>query len=120
MISTQLNAVIINTAKLQDLLSFYQALGLEFTASQVRLGSEIYKTHLGMVEFVLYGIKSKIFEATPPFQLSFQVDDLQKTINKVTALGCCVLLEPFTNPKDGTPRAIVLDPDGHSVELTQI
>jgi predicted enzyme related to lactoylglutathione lyase len=74
---------------------------------------------VGSVEFQLYGINEKDPSSTPPMQLSFEVDNLDTVFAQLSLLaGVDVIMEPTELP-DGK-RTIVLDPDGQSIELTQI
>lgn len=118
MATARFNGVTINTANIQGLLEFYQALGLEFAAIKVTLGSEVYRAQAGVIDLALFAIKSKDIANTPSLQLSFQVDDLRAVFTRISALpGCNVILDPVSL-SDGL-RAVVFDPDGQSVELVQ-
>lgn len=111
-------SITINTAKIKALVQFYRALGLPLESKQVTLGSEIYRAQLGSIEFCLFGVGHKEKSLTPPLQLSFKVKDLLTTVNKVSELAnVTVMMEPTEMP-DGK-KAIILDPEGHAVELLQ-
>lgn len=117
-ISVQFDRVTINTANMPDMLEFYRAIGLDLQMKKISLGSQIYSTKVGNVEFQLYGINVKDPSATPPMQLSFEVDDLDLVFSQISLLsGVDVIMEP-TELADGK-RTIILDPDGQSVEITQ-
>ena len=116
--TVQLDRVTINTANLPDMLEFYRAIGLDLQTKKSSLGSQVYTTRLGNIEFQLYSINIKDPMATPPLQMSFEVDDIEAVFAQLSLLrGVDVIMEPTELP-DGK-RAIVLDPDGQSVEVIQ-
>lgn len=117
-VNVQFDRVTINTANMPDMLEFYRAIGLDLQMKKISLGSQIYSTKVGNVEFQLYGINVKDPSATPPMQLSFEVDNLDLVFSQLSLLsGVDVIMEP-TELVDGK-RTIILDPDGQSVEITQ-
>ncbi len=109
----------INTADQQRLVTFYEALGLSFAPMKVTIGSEAYKATLPGFEFVIFGIKKNgNISATPNMALRFHVSNLDDVIAKVKEVpGCTVVFDPEAMV-DGK-MAILLDPDGHSVEIIQ-
>jgi hypothetical protein len=65
-VNVQFDRVTINTANMPDMLEFYRAIGLDLQMKKISLGSQIYSTKVGNVEFQLYGINVKDPSATPP------------------------------------------------------
>ena len=117
--SIVMTSVTVNTANIKALVHFYKTLGLPLESKQVTLGSEIYRAQMGAIELTLFGIRSKEKSLTPPIQLGFIVKDVAAIISKLSEVpNVTVMMEPTDMP-DGK-KAIVLDPDGHSVELIQI
>lgn len=100
------------------MLGFYQIIGFQFTASKVDKGSEVYRAHHNSLEFSLYSIKSAEKPATPSLQLGFTVTNLEQIVADLIKIPhvLCVL-DPSEMP-DGK-KAIILDPDGHSIELCE-
>ena len=112
----QLSSITISTTQLQNMLTFYRALGLLFQENKVDKGSNIHRAVVSGIEFSLYGASSIEKDARPRSQLSFNVRDLEgvfQAVKKIPGVHC--ILDPSVMA-DGK-KAIVLDPDGHSVEL---
>jgi hypothetical protein len=116
--SLKLTSITLNTAHLEDMLKFYKIIGLDFAQAKVDKGSQVYRATLGGCEFSLYSIQTTEKKSIPTLQLSFSVQGLDE---KVQAMGqlqnAMCILDPTLMP-DGK-KAIVLDPDGHSVELLE-
>lgn len=103
---------------LQDMLDFYRIIGFQFKAVKVDKGSEVYRASHGGVEFSLYSIKSAQKSQIPSLQLGFRITDLEKSVAQLNQVnGAMCILDPTEMP-DGK-KAIILDPDGHSIELVE-
>lgn len=101
------------------MLAFYRIIGFAFNATKVDKGSEVYRAIHGGVEFSLYSIKNPQKSQIPSLQLGFRVTDLEKTVTELVKVpGVTCILDPTDMP-DGK-KSIVLDPDGHSLELSEI
>lgn len=101
------------------MLGFYQIIGFTFANNKVDKGSEMHRALHKGVEFSLYSNKNVEASRVPSLQLGFQVTDIDSTVEKLKAVpGAMCILDPTDMP-DGK-KAIVLDPDGHSIELCQI
>ncbi|WP_413584673.1 VOC family protein [Bdellovibrio sp. HCB274] len=116
--SLTLTSITINTAQLQNMLKFYSHLGLKFQQTKVDKGSEVHRaTHDG-VEFSLYSLPAAQKSQTPSLQLGFQITGMEAMVaDLVNVPGALLILDPTEMP-DGK-KAIILDPDGHSIELCQ-
>lgn len=103
---------------LQDMLDFYRIIGFQFKAIKVDKGSEVYRaTHNG-VEFSLYSIKNTQKSQIPSLQLGFRITELEKSVAQLQKVnGAMCILDPTEMP-DGM-KSIILDPDGHSIELVE-
>lgn len=103
---------------LQDMLDFYRIIGFQFKAVKVDKGSEVYRaTHNG-VEFSLYSIKNTQKSQIPSLQLGFRITELEKSVTQLQKVnGAMCILDPTDMP-DGK-KSIILDPDGHSIELVE-
>ena len=113
-----LTSITINTPHLQDMLSFYRLVGFDFKGFKVDKGSEVYRALHGGVEFCLYSIETAQKAKIPSLQLGFSITNLEKTVAELVKIpGAMCILDPTDMP-DGK-KAIVLDPDGHSIELCQ-
>jgi hypothetical protein len=100
------------------MLRFYQFVGFEFKATKVDKGSEVYRAVHGGVEFSLYSIQNPQRSHIPSLQLGFMITNIDKTVAELVSVpGAMSILDPTDMP-DGK-KAIVLDPDGNSIELCQ-
>ncbi len=117
--SLLITSITINTPHLQNMLGFYQIIGFNFSATKVEKGSEMHRALDKGVEFSLYANKNVEVSRVPSLQLGFKVTDLDATVEKLKEIpGVTCVLDPTDMP-DGK-MAIVLDPDGHAIELVQI
>ncbi|XGC79732.1 VOC family protein [Bdellovibrio bacteriovorus] len=116
--SLLITSITITTPQLEPMLGFYRLIGFQFTASKVDKGTEVFRaTHNG-VEFSLYSTNNPLRSKIPSLQLGFKITDLIRTVEELTKIpGAMCILDPTEMP-DGK-KAIVLDPDGHSIELTE-
>jgi len=100
------------------MLGFYRIIGFQFTASKVDKGSEVHRAVHNSVEFSLYSIKTAEQARIPSLQLGFKITDLERTVGELVKIpGAMCILDPTDMP-DGK-KAIVLDPDGHAIELCE-
>ena len=101
------------------MLDFYRLIGFQFNATKVDKGSEVYRALHDGVEFSLYSIKSAQKSQIPSLQLGFQITEIEATVAKLKSIpGAMCILDPTDMP-DGK-KSIILDPDGHSIELCQV
>ena len=115
---TQLNCITLNTAHLDSMLRFFQTLDLECFPKGVEKGGQYYRGFCGGVEINLYSLPSTVRERSPNFQLSFVVSDLDSRFAKLCEIPWVQsVLDPTLLP-DGK-KAILIDPDGRSIELTE-
>ncbi|KYG60966.1 lactoylglutathione lyase [Bdellovibrio bacteriovorus] len=117
--SLLITSITLNTSQLQNMLVFYQIIGFQFTSTKVDKGSEMQRALHNGVEFTLYANKNVEASRVPSLQLGFKVTNLVETVEKIKAVpGAMCILDPTDMP-DGF-KAIVLDPDGHAIELIEI
>lgn len=116
--SVKLRTIVMATSQISKTVSFYQILGLNFLKKNITLGGEIYSATLDDLELALLE-KSNVEKLPQPnYMLSFKVENLDKLHEKMLSGGHISILEPtvFAEGK----KAILLDPDGRSVELIQV
>ncbi|HWU41951.1 MAG TPA: VOC family protein [Bdellovibrio sp.] len=116
--SLAFSSITLNTSRLQDMLEFYRLLGFQFKAVKVDKGSEVYRALHNEIEFSLYSIKNAQNSQIPTLQLGFRITNLEDRVHQLQKIktATCVL-DPTSMP-DGK-KAILLDPDGHSIELIE-
>lgn len=116
--SMAFTSITINTAHLQDMLNFYTVIGFHFDVHSVKLGNVVHRAHYQGFEFSLCSINKEIRTHIPSLQLGFTVSNIDAVVSQLNKVpGAMSILDP-TDMEEGR-RAIVLDPDGHSVDLCQ-
>src|SRR3954469_5258686 len=116
MTTPALNLLVIRSPDIDRSARFYELLGLTFTKHAHGTGPEHYAAELGSAVFEIYP-RSDDKDSTSRARLGFRVPTLDQTIAALQHSGAKIV----SSPKD-TPfgrRAVVDDPDGHRVELTQ-
>ena len=109
-------SITVNTPNLENMVRFYEILGCEFSKVKVSIGGELFRSSLEGFELSLMSIKSASPAAYPKVMMGFKVNDLDSKVEKLNSIpGVIMILDPTDMP-DGK-KAILQDPDGHSVEL---
>lgn len=101
-----------------EMRDFYSALGFEFQQVKVDKGSAIWRAHAGTLVFNLLGSELSHANTYPSYQLSFECTEIQKKIQKIKELAIGEVMMEDTELGDRI-MAVVIDPDGHAVELSQ-
>lgn len=115
-----LSLLVLRASDLEKALAFYQAVGLAFTQEQHGSGPVHYSCAIGGTVMEIYpgepgtAPERKSGGAT---MLGFNVPALDETLKALADLG----YTPITAPKDSAwgRRAIVTDPDGRAVEISE-
>lgn len=112
-----LRLVVLRTGQLERLREFYTTFGIEFAAERHGSGPLHYAGTLGAAVLELYPVGEPHTPADTTTRLGFAVEDLNGVMRTLAAAGVQIV-RPATD-SDWGRRAIVLDPDGRSVELYQ-
>ncbi len=100
------------------MVGFYRSLGAELKAKQVSKGGHSYQGNLGNLEITIYSIPRRETVAEPNFSMRLEVDEIDATMEKVRFCSGVRIVMDIEILPDGK-KAIVLDPDGHSVEIVE-
>jgi predicted enzyme related to lactoylglutathione lyase len=111
-----LNLVVIRSAVPEKLHAFYEALGMQFEKHAHGSGPEHFAAVVGAVTFEIYPARNAA-DATTAVRLGFSVPSVEEAIGKLLTAGGR-LVAPAKDSPWGR-RAVVDDPEGHRVELTQ-
>jgi lactoylglutathione lyase len=111
-----LSLIVIRSLNPDHAVRFYRALGLHFERHRHGSGPEHYAAEVGSVVLEIYE-RGGPTDSTEATRLGFQVSNLKDSLVAARSTGGTVLVEPKRSPWG--ERAVVLDPDGHRVELTQ-
>ena len=109
------NLLVIKTHQLEVTFQFYQSLGIPFQQHQHGKGPVHYAAELGSLVFEIYPLSDRKALVDSSTRLGFEVNRLDDLI---TTLPADVVLKlPFQ--AEWGYQAIVQDPDGRKIELTQ-
>jgi lactoylglutathione lyase len=116
-----LNLLVIRVANIESAIAFYQTIGLEFIQEQHGNGPIHYSCEIGSTVLEIY--PGKPGNAPPrtnagSTMMGFQVVSLDEIVVVLQNKGTTIL----TAPQDSQwgRRAVVQDPDGRAVELSQL
>ena len=115
-INPTLSLIVLRVADIERSAAFYASLGLNFTRENHGAGPEHFSTRVGETVFELYPASERFPVTT--VRLGFGVESIPAVLNHWRGRHCRILSEPQDSPYG--LRAVVADPDGHRVELTQI
>lgn len=104
--------IVLRCADIERAREFYEALGAVLVAEQHGSGSRHYSATIGGTVLELYPRRGA---ETRGMRLGLSVSDLASTVGGVERAGGRVVRTELVQ----TPSAIVEDPDGHTIELTQ-
>ena len=109
-----LNLLVIRSEDLECARSFYQALGLRFEKHRHGNGLPHLAAEVDGFVFEIYPQSGKPTNNT---RLGFTVKEIVETVKILTSLGGSLVSAPRLT--EWGYRAVIKDPDGHSVELVQ-
>lgn len=116
--SLRILSITIKTSQLQDMLQFYQYLGFRFEKTQILKGTELHRAVVNGVELTLYPVTNVLGRSSPCLQLGIRVDKIVDLVGQLKQVpGAICVLEP--EELELGKKAIVIDPDGNSIELIQ-
>jgi hypothetical protein len=115
MSTPSLKLLVLKSPSLEQLLPFYEALGIAFQREQHGNGPVHYSATLGEVVLELYPLADDAAPDTTT-RLGIKVADLSAVLAKLANLGMTA-----SAPRDAGwgLRTVVQDPDGRTVELHQ-
>jgi lactoylglutathione lyase len=116
MFEAQLNLVVIRSIDLEKAVKFYQTIGLIFEKHQHGNGLEHFASKSGQAIFEIYPQTARS-ESTIGTRLGFQVFDIDSLVISLQKEDVKVIVKPIAS--EWGRRAVVVDPDGHRVELIQ-
>lgn len=117
MSEVQLNLVVIQSSNIEQAAMFYQRLGLSFIKHKHGNGLEHFASELGGVTFEIYPCRTGTVAKTA-VRLGFRVSFVDSLAHELEQYGALIVSPPADSVWGR--RAVVADPDGHRVELTQI
>ncbi|MDX2245094.1 MAG: VOC family protein [Leptolyngbyaceae cyanobacterium bins.302] len=116
MSKAHLNLVVIRSDNIEQAIAFYQQIGLAFVKHQHGNGLEHFSSELDCATFEIYP-RTAGTGSTIATRLGFQVASVDAVVCELQKYGAPIVSYPADSAWGR--RAIVADPDGHRVELTQ-
>jgi len=111
----RLSLVVIRVAELERARRFYEEIGLQFAVERHGNGPEHLACRLDGLVFEIYPAEKASTMAG--IVIGFRVPSLAKVLESLRMNGADVISNPCQTPWG--LRAVVRDPDGHRVELTE-
>jgi lactoylglutathione lyase len=115
MAGVSLSLLVLKTRQLEGLRRFYAALGIDLRREQHGKGPIHYAGQIGDTVLELYPLVSE-GGAEGPTRIGFKVPTVKGAVEALEALGTPVVTRPRT---EWGLQALVRDPDGRAVELSQ-
>ncbi|SRR6266487_3602378 len=112
-----LNLVVLRSPDIARLAAFYSRLGLQFSRHRHGSGPEHFAAELPGGVFELYPL-SPDGASTLGTRIGFRVPSVDAAIAALSDYPAAVVTPP--GDSEWGRRAIVADPDGHRVELSQL
>jgi len=116
MTTPRLNLLMLRVADLERAANFYRLLGLEFIKHTHGNGPEHYACELPGFVFELYPATAEQ-QLSSSARLGFAVSGVDILVAKLADTGTQILAAPRDSAWGR--RAVVVDPDGHRVELVE-
>lgn len=112
----KLNLVVLKSADISLATKFYRCLGLHFEKHRHGNGPEHYSAELPGGVFELYPLDGPV-NSSRGTRIGFSVPDVDAAVEALVGYTGAVVSTPCES--DWGRRAVVVDPDGHKVELLQ-
>ncbi len=113
----RLSLVVIRSTDPARLAQFYSGLGMSFQTEQHGKGPLHYVSTDSDITFEIYPRQADE-PTTTSTRLGFTTVSLDVVLNALISYGGKITSPPSTNPS--SRRAVVTDPEGHKVEITEI
>ena len=116
-----INLIVIRANDVDQAVTFYEGLGIAFRPEKHGCGPNHFSGDVNGVVVEIYPASnggSVERGGMADLRLGFQVPNIERALVDLVARGG-VLLSPAVNA-DGQCTAVVADPDGHRVELSEV
>lgn len=114
----ELSLFVLKTRQVDKLREFYSLVGIEFSQEQHGTGPLHYAGRLGTIVFEIYPLKDDVIGVDTTSRLGFSVENLSQLVERLISAGTPIVSAPRAS--EWGLRAVVRDPDGRAVELSQM
>lgn len=111
----EIKLIVLRTGNLQELMSFYELLGLIFEYHKHGNSPYHYSTKVGDIILEIYPLANGQIDADKNLRLGFALDDFDNTINNLKKTGVKFYSEPCQT--EFGFLGVVIDPDNRKIEL---
>lgn len=116
--SINLKTLTLNTAQLEDMVSFFRAVGVELKQQTVNKGGAVFKGQISGTELNLMSIPRRENKTSPDLAFQLEVHSLTKCESELKKISRVQFIMEITELPHGK-MMVVLDPDGHSIEIVE-
>ena len=117
MADVALTLLVLKTRQVERLRAFYQSLGVELAEEQHGEGPVHFAGQVGGVVVEVYPLPDDGSPVDSSIRLGFAVENVADVVQALQGIGTKVIKPPTPLPSGF--QAVVKDPDGRSVELSQ-
>ncbi len=107
-----------NSGRINEMVTFYNALGAGLVETPVRKGGMSYQGALGDIKINFFSIEKKSAFISPNFSMKIEVEDLKLIMDNVRSFNSIQILMDYQDFDWGF-QSVIIDPDGHSIELVE-
>jgi lactoylglutathione lyase len=111
-----LTLVVIRSADVEKAVRFYRTLGFAFAKERHGTGAEHYACEIGPTVFEIYPCGPEL-PAPSAVRLGFRVPSLNALLAELRTQEVEIVSAPRNTPWGR--RAVIVDPDGHRVEISE-
>lgn len=111
---TRISLVVLRCSSVEKALAFYRALGLEFAEERHGSGPVHYTSKVGDTILEIYPAATPV--SVRHERVGFRVENLETVLAAVAPSGGSA---ESTSLHEGVRHAVVVDPDGRKVELSE-
>ena len=109
-----LKLLVLRTHRLDEMKTFYEALGVKFVKEERGQGAVHYAGSIGSAVLELASLSKNAPEPDKSVRLGFVVPNLGTIANELGSAG--IRIGPSERK---SPAVVIKDPDGRTIELTQ-
>ena len=117
MADVSLTLLVLKTRQVEQLRLFYRTVGIELVEEKHGTGPVHFAGRVGDVVIEIYPLPDDGAPVDSSTRLGFAVENLNDVIQALEAIGTKIVTPPKQTPWG--IQAVVRDPDGRSVEVTQ-
>ena len=108
--------IVVRTATIEKLVSFYTSLGLEFEYHKPGSTPFYYSAQVGKGVLEIHPLAKGQLQADSNLRLGFRINNFENIIDELKEAEVNFVMQPAST-EDWGIMAIVTDPDGRKIEL---